>query len=313
MFSHRLYRGVAQWHEPTVWGGKKVISPAHNEMCRLPHAKLMAVENGTIVARVMVMADPIAKRGYFSLFDAMRNEEAVRCLMREAFSWWRNQGVREVVGPIAPTPVDLGGGILCEGFEEIPAFQDGYNFPYYGEYTQKCGFVTESEWLAYRMDMSRFKREKYRRAAEWVSKRFDCAVRNDLIRMPRAYAEAICEIMDGEIGRETANRLVHRLLPHAADSLCPVVYVKGKPAAFLLTVRKKGERARIVTVWVKKAWRRLGLTVVLFDDVADCMERLGEREIDASLVHSDNAASRMGIESAGGRVIHRYRIYQSEI
>lgn len=313
MFPHQLYRKTKQWHEPTIWGGKKVLSPAHNEMCRLPHAKLMAAENGNIASRVMVLANPMEKMGYFTLFDTVQNEEAVRCLMREALSWWKKQGVQKVIGPIAPTPVDLGGGILCEGFDEAPAFQDGWNFPYYAEYLEACGFVTESEWLAYRMNRNRFNREKYRRAAEWVSKRFDCTVRNDLLRTPRIYADAICEIMDGEIDSEAASRLVHRLLPHAAEGLCPVVYVQEKPAAFLLTVRKKGERARIVTMWVRKPWRRMGLTAVLFDAVADHMERRNEYEMDASQVNADNAASRMSIEAAGGRIIHRYKICESEI
>ena len=44
-FSHSLYRNNPNWREPAVWGGMGVITPERNELMRMPHALLMAVEH----------------------------------------------------------------------------------------------------------------------------------------------------------------------------------------------------------------------------------------------------------------------------
>jgi len=143
-FSHDLYSKCAYWREPVVWGGRRVLSPSFNEMCRLPHALLMAADGKKILARAMIGIIPASGKGFFAMFDAVENAAAVRCLTDEMTRWMRGQGVCEAVGPIAPVPLDLGGGVLCGGCDEAAPLSDAYNYPYYMRCRRECGFRGES-------------------------------------------------------------------------------------------------------------------------------------------------------------------------
>lgn len=272
----------------------------------------MAVENGKILARALtgIAGSTKQQQGYFTLFDAQPRMDAVQLLVEEMCAWQRRMGSRSIVGPIAPTPVDLGGGVLSEGFGEA-AFEDAFNMPYYDEYLQKCGFQVESEWLAYRINIEQqFDREKYRRTADKLKERFGYQIKKETVRNPRRFADAVCAVMQLSNGNEQINRVIGQMLPFIEPRLSPVVFVENKPIGFLLTIKKAPQPPRIVTLWVHEMWRRKGVTAVLFDEAAQQAEAMNFTNIDASLIRKDNMASRLGVEYAGGRVIHRYRQYE---
>lgn len=309
-FSHELYRDEANWAEPKVWGGRRVLDAGRNELMRTPHVLLMAMENGKPLARVLTGC--AGGEGYFSMFDAHPCGEAVKRMMDEAAAWQRSMGSRSLFGPIAPTPVDLGGGILCEGFGEAAAYGDAYNAPYYGRLLEECGFAAAEEWLSYRAEADRFDRERYKKAAVRIGERFGLSVRRDLTQSPRELAAAVGSVMGNE--GEMMNRLIGRMEKELADGLCPVVCADGNPVGFLLTIiGRRGRIPRIVTMWVHEKWRRKGVTALIFDAFMDETEKRGITCADASLVNEDNEASRKSVEAAGGREIRRYRQYKRMI
>jgi len=310
-FSHRLYRSDTRWEEPAVWQGRRVLLPAYNELLRFPHAFLTATENGRILARMLMGYN--GQKGYFALFDACSREDAVRKMFDEAVVWLKEQGATSLCGPVAPTMIDLGGGILRKGFEAVAPFNDAYNAEYYGDYLERYGFGIESEWLAYRVDLTAFDRKKYRDISERLKKRSGYNVDNGLAENPRKLAEVLCHVMEGEIDCESANRLIGRLHPFVCPALCPVAMLGGDPIGFLLTIRKNAARPRIVNLWVKQRFRRRGITALLFDSFAREADLLGVMEADASMVSKDNLASRLGVELAGGEVTHYYCRYKMQI
>lgn len=313
-FSHTLYRDCFEWREPEAWGGKRVISRRYNPLLRHPHAFLLAMKNDRPVARMLVGC--VKGRGYFSMFDAEEDVEVVRRLMAEAASWQKKHGVREMLGPIAPHPLDLGGGILIEGFDERAAFCDAYNAPYYNQLLMDAGAVPFGEQLAYHVNRRRFDMEKYGRAASWAKKRFGYEVAEGVADNLRALNEAICQVMGEEANPEGMACAIDAVRPYLLKEMCPFVCVDGKPVGYLLTIRGRygiDGRTRFVTMWVHKAWRRKGVTALLFDAAARAMAELGMEEIDASWVQSDNKASVQSIENAGGQRNHRYRMYRVDI
>jgi GNAT superfamily N-acetyltransferase len=66
-------------------------------------------------------------------------------------------------------------------------------------------------------------------------------------------------------------------------------------------------------MWVHEAWRRKGVTALLFDEAARAMIEMGIEEIDASWVRTDNEAAIRSIENAGGSAMRRYRMYSMQI
>jgi hypothetical protein len=118
--------------------------------------------------------------------------------------------------------------------------------------------------------------------------------------------------------RQYMERVMDILMPFLEKTLCPVVFVGDEPVGFLLTIRKKSKEKhpqtpRIVTLWVHEKWRRKGVTAVLFDCFARQSLRLNITQADASLIRTDNLASRLGAEYAGGEEIRRYRQYRVDI
>lgn len=310
-FSRMLYKENANWSEPPVWRGRSVISPRCNGLLRHPHALLLAMEEGKILARALTGA--VGEKGYFALFDSEQNEQAVRMLLDEICLWQRKRQIREIVGPVAPGEIDMGGGVLVEGFEEAPAVNDAFNMPYYGKLLENYGMDIAAERLVYRISLERLEREKYRKIADWAIGRFGYTVRSDLSGKPRELAGAVCEIMEENAGAEEMNRMIGAVYDELIPEMCPVVFVKDEPVGVLLTIGKKENRARITTLWVKKAWRGKGVQAILFDSAAEAMGRNGMTEADASWIDVENKASRLGVEGVGGRIVRRYRLYRKEI
>lgn len=311
-FSHRLYRSDVQWREPSVWGGRSVLRPDANELLRYPHVLLMAVEGKTVLAR-MLTGTRGDGTGYFALFDAEKRPDAVSRLVDEAAAWQRKNGSEELYGPIAPVPVDLGGGVLADGFGDAPAFNDSYNKAYYDACLTGAGFERREEWVSYRFDLGQTDRLKYRKIAGWAGGRFGYVVSEAADEKPRDLAEQLSCIMEDEMDYESACRLIGRIGPLLAKGFCPCVSVCGEPVGILLTIRKNKERPRAVTLWVKKTWRRKGVTALLFDYVLRSAEREGLCELDGSMIRSDNLSSVLGAENAGGRVKQRYFYYQIRV
>ena len=119
--------------------------------------------------------------------------------------------------------------------------------------------------------------------------------------------------MAAQVDCEAMNRVIGRLHGLLADGFCPFVYHGERPVGFLLSLRKSGGPVRILTLWTAEAWRRKGVTAVLFNEFAREAERQKMTAFDASQIREDNLASRMSVELAGGRVIRRYRRYEMMI
>jgi len=188
-----------------------------------------------------------------------------------------------------------------------------FNMPYYGELLEKSGWGIAAERLVYRISLERLDREKYRRIAEWAIRRFGYAVRNDLSKTPRELAGAVCEIVEEDAVSEEMNRMIGAVCSELIPDMCPVVFAEDEPVGVLLTIGKRENRARITTLWVKKAWRGKGVQALLFDSAAEAMERNGMTEADASWIDAENRASCLGAEGAGGWRVRRYRLYRKYI
>lgn len=281
----------------------------------MPHVMLMAAERGKILARMLVCVDETGN-GCFSLFEALENEQAVRRLLDEAVRWLKIHGGRRMTGPVAPDLLDLEPGILKEGFEKDAAFGDRLNPPYYGEFLQRYGFREESEQLVFRLRTDGAFREKYCETAEWCGRKMHLRAW-DLSRYPRELSRVLHETLENESpGQEMINRMVGRLTPFLSDGICPAVFDQRTGEAVGCAIALGDGRrkpVRIANAVVAERWRRRGAAVMLMDAALDALEKRGAAEADISFVRSDNLASKMTVQKAGGRLIHRYSRYVLEI
>lgn len=304
-FPHLLYKNDPFWREPAIWGGYRMLSSRHNALLMAPHALLMALENGRTIARVLT------GKGYFALFDACPRLDAVERLMEEVVHRQRQWGSTHLEGPIAPCAVDIGGGVLVEGFEEMPMFVYR-NAPYYGEYLEKAGLIKERDELIYRVSMGHFHVKRYHQAASWAIARYGLILEDGAQAGPRTLSCAIAQVM--KVDEVTCQHLVAEMLPYLGRGLCPVVRtVDGKAVGFLLSLRERQARVRVGMLWIDEAWRGRGVLCVLMDALRDGLQKAGLHELDAAVIWEDNMPSRRCVEMAGGELIQRLRRYKAEI
>lgn len=161
LFPSKIIGKSSCFYEDALRRKVNVLPDNGQGLRRFPHALLMAFERKRLVARMLTGVDADGT-GYFSLFEALENEQAVKEMLDEAIQWQQVNGGKSLMGPIAPDMLDLEAGILKEGFGEEAAFGDRIHPLYYGEFLERYGFKRESEWLTYRLDVSQCDKKNIR-------------------------------------------------------------------------------------------------------------------------------------------------------
>jgi hypothetical protein len=114
----------------------------------------VAKSNGKLVGRLGCFVNNpfneyhLTRKGQFYLFDSIDDQEVTTGLFDAAFSWCRERGLTEIVGPKGLSAFD-GYGILVEGFEHRQMMtMMNYNFNYYPRLLENIGFEKEVDFVS---------------------------------------------------------------------------------------------------------------------------------------------------------------------
>jgi hypothetical protein len=112
------------------------------------------------------------KKCQFYLFECVDDQEVANKLFEAAFSWARERGLNECVGPKGFASFD-GYGILVEGFEHHQMMtMMNYNFPYYAKLLENIGFEKEVDFVSCYIPSEKFVlSDKVRKVAEIAQRR----------------------------------------------------------------------------------------------------------------------------------------------
>ncbi len=137
---------------PPLWNDEAKIFDkdfAYNEVCEAVYYN--AYRDGRMVGRISGIVQRNSnerrnqKRVRFTRFDCENDEEVARALFEAVEKWGREKGMDEICGPLGFSNLERQ-GLLVEGFEELATFEEQYNYPYYGELVEKCGYSKEVDW-----------------------------------------------------------------------------------------------------------------------------------------------------------------------
>jgi hypothetical protein len=288
--------------------------------------------------------------GFFGMLDAEDCEETFAALVGTAERWLRDQGLQRVRGPFNLS-INEEMGLLVEGFDTPPAFMLGHARPYYATRIEQLGYRKAVDTLAYVVstdfDASPVMQRLVAAAGHRVRvrpldpRRFDAEI--SLLRdiFNDAWSEnwgfvPFTAAEFHELGRTL--RFV------VGPDLIQIAEFDGEAAAFIVAIPNINEAIRDLrgrlfpTGWAKLLWRikvghpstaRVPLMGVqrrfqrtrtgpalAFAVIAACrtsLQRRGVREVDMSWILEGNAAMRSIIESIGGRVYKRYRVYERRL
>lgn len=182
-FQNKLYR-KCKVYVPTL-DKDQVNTLLHDPALNYCIRKLWLAysDEGKVVGRIQGIINPryndfySLKRVRFGWFDFERDMEIARALLDAVEKWGKEEGMREMHGPLAYNTLGRQ-GMLVEGFENIPPVNCLYNFPYYPDYMEKMGFSKECDWVQYLLDAQQGAPAKLRRLAKILVKRYNLKVLN---------------------------------------------------------------------------------------------------------------------------------------
>ncbi len=291
------------------------------------------------------------RSGYFGMLEAIDDDGVFATLFGAAEQWLIARGMRRAVGPFS-LGINQEIGLLVEGFETPPYFLMGHAPRYYSPRVESQGYRHTKDLLAYDIIpafpitrvMSRLMERMHaqgivvrtlnrkRLADELESLRviFNDAWSDNWGFVPFTYEEFQA------VGKELT-----LLLP---GDFIQIAEVDGEPAAFMVMLPNLNEAIRDLDGrlapfgWVKLLWRlfvrfpstariplmgvrkqyqntRLGpgLAFMVIHAMREPALRKGVKLVEMSWILEDNTGMRNIIESIGGRVSKRYRMYEKRL
>ena len=111
------------------------------------------------------------KRVRFTRFDAVNDKAVAKALFDAVENWARAKGMEEVVGPLGFNDLERE-GMLIEGFDELATFEEQYNYEYYKELVESCGYEKDVDWVESQVRAKAEDDGRMARMSELIQKRY---------------------------------------------------------------------------------------------------------------------------------------------
>ena len=144
----RLYKDNPYWVCPIDSSIKAVFDPAKNKLFKDGEAIRWVAHNaeGECVGRIAAFYDKMHAYSYeqptggCGFFEAIDDQEVANMLFDASREWLAARGMEAMDGPINFGSRDAWWGLLVEGYEYQPLFENPYHLPYYKALFENYGF-----------------------------------------------------------------------------------------------------------------------------------------------------------------------------
>ena len=144
----KIYRDYPNWVCPFDSSILAVFDPAKNKLFKDGEAIRWVAYNaqGECVGRIAAFYDKGHAYGYeqptggCGFFEAIDDQQLANTLFDAARDWLKERGMEAMDGPINFGSRDAWWGLLVEGYEYQPLFENPYHPPYYKELFENYGF-----------------------------------------------------------------------------------------------------------------------------------------------------------------------------
>jgi hypothetical protein len=350
-FPYELYEDSKFWVPPmqsdmlTVFNRKKHPFYEHSEACFFS-----AQKNGEVFGQLAVLNNKVynafhhTETAFFYFFEAVNNTRIAQKLFGAAEVWAKNQGLKQITGPLGFHALD-GRGILVEGFDILPATGIPYNHEYYGSLIESAGLKKKTDFKSGTFDKIEFPEwfESIRKRAArryWVKSFADKGELLEWVEPIRnIYNEAFTELDDHyPLSQAEMNFAVKHLLDVADPRLIKIMMSGDSPVGFILVypnIVKGIQKARgkllplgwwrllreikktgivdLNGVATLKNFRESGGNVVLYAELKKSLEEFGFERGEVVQIEEDNYKSlgEVGFLDINWRKKHR--VYQKNI
>jgi len=292
-----------------------------------------------------------SQMGFFGLIEAPDDDDVFKALFETAENWLREQGMQQVTGPFN-LGINQEIGVLVEGFDTPPYIMMGHSPPYYDAAIKRCGYQLAQDLLAYEIDnntltIPRVMQALIDRSASRVNVRslrhsekkaeleimrdiFNDAWENNWNFVPftqdefKAVGKELLMLLPtdfiqiAEIDGQAASFVV--LLPNINEAIADLdgrLFPFGWAKLLWRLKVSFPKTARVALMGVRKKYQntRFGpaLAYMVIKAAMDAGTAKGLQRAEMSWVLDHNHATRNIIESIGGEITKRYRMYEKDL
>jgi len=287
------------------------------------------------------------KVGYFGFFECDDDVEAAKALFDEVTKFHREKGMKKFIGPMNPSTNDEC-GFLLEGYFSPPMIMMTYNPEYYHKLVEYAGLKKAKDLYAYYIDLRDAPLDRLERLASIIRKRVrDMKVRpvnlkdfnNEVKKIKEIYNEAwsynwgFVPMTDAEF-----DFLAKYLKDLVVPELVLIIEIDNFPAAVSIAVpdynlvlkkmngqlgpigifkflyyKNKIKEGRLMTMGVRRQFRKLGLEALLFLESFKAGQKLGYVGGELSWTLEDNYVTNNTIQKMGGKLYKKYRLCEGYV
>lgn len=288
--------------------------------------------------------------GFFGFFESVTDSDVARALVDEAAAWLRMRGLTAMRGPMNPS-TNHECGLLVDGFDEHPMFLTPWNPPSYRQLLEGAGCAPVRDLLGYWLPYGEpgYKVDpRIATLAERAAARANITFRD--LEPSRYWAEVqlVWDIYNSAweknwgfvpMSRAEFMHMARSLKPLLVPQFAFLAEVGGEPAGFMLCVpdfnlvakripngrlfpfgalkilraRSRLRTGRIIALGIKEKFRTGSVLPLFMHEATRRALAYGSPGAEASWVLEDNTAMRQPIESFGGRIYRRWRIFERSL
>lgn len=347
----KLYQGDPNWVPPLRIVQQELLNfrphPFYDD-AQIAH--FLAIQNGEPCGRIAAIVNHAhnrwyqERRGFFGFFESVDDEEVAGGLFDAARSWFQQQGIEAIRGPVNPS-LNYEIGLLIDGFDDPPWFMMTYNKSYYARLLENYGFRKAQDAFAFwgHVDMLEDVTSRVSALTQGVLDRFQLRCRPmdtsrfgeeiktflDIYNKSLVSTWGFVPMSDAEVRKQGAG-MKYMIVPE----LTAVAEIDGKaigtmfglldynprikaidgrllPLGFikLLRNRKQIRRIRLISTNVLPEYQSWGIGIALVSRLVPDALKWGIQEAEFSWVLESNDLSYKTLKKGGAKINKQYRIY----
>jgi GNAT superfamily N-acetyltransferase len=354
----RIYADDPRWVSPLLMDVKEFLDPKrHPFLLHGEASKFLALRDGNAVGRILVSDDPHyneqnqANLGCFGMFECINDPLVAAGLLNAAAEWLRARGRALIRGPIDYS-TNYPCGLLVDGFDTPPRFMMNHGLPYYDPLLVSCGLRKVKDLYAWWFTDADDMMAKWKRHADWISRRGKVTVRPFSKRNFAAEVLRCHEVYDGarndswgyvDLTDAEFQYMAKRMAQFGVPEHVLLAEVDGKPVGFSVTMpdlneavrplngrltrfglpiglarlmyrMRRVKTARMIVLCVLEEYRRRGIGELLILRTLDYGKNsLGYIDAELGWTDEDNYLVNRTIERVGAKRYKTYRIYEKSL
>lgn len=288
------------------------------------------------------------KVGHFGCFESINDLEVVRLLVEVAGEYLKEHGLESMQGPMNPG-TNYECGLLIEKYDDAPQVMMTYNPPYYERLLTELGFTKAMDLLAYNITTHQQLPKIIIDIAERTEKKSKVTYRSLQLKDWNKELDTMFAIYNSAwednwgfvpMSKAEFYHTAKDLKSIVDPEMVQFVLVAGVEAGFILalpdlnqvfkqipsgnlslmaiykilTARKRINRVRVITMGIKKEYRKLGLETLLYRNLQMTIRKNPRiKNIEMSWILENNIEMNKPLIRMSGEAYKRYRLLEKAL